>query len=86
MIIGCIYILFFSGRQGSWSLHVSCLHLKMEFRSCAMGRHSLLLMNGFNKTELLFSRAGYASLGLSLSSICSVSNLRGCVCRFIMVP
>ena len=42
--------------QGSWSEHVCCLHLKMEFRSCARGasvvwHHSLLLMNGFNKTE-----------------------------------
>jgi len=28
----------FSGPQGSWSVHVCCLHLTMEFRSCARGR------------------------------------------------
>ena len=28
----------FSGPQGSWSVHVCCLHLKIEFRSCARGR------------------------------------------------
>ena len=28
----------FFGPQGSWSVHVCCLHLKMEFRSCARGR------------------------------------------------
>ena len=27
----------FSGPQGSWSVHVCCLHLKMEFCSCARG-------------------------------------------------
>ena len=31
-------ILVFSGPQGSWSVHVCCLLLKMEFRSCARGR------------------------------------------------
>ena len=39
-----------------WSVHVCCLHLKMEFCSCARGGasvvwHSLPLMNSFNKTE-----------------------------------
>ena len=42
--------------QGSWGVHVCCLHLKMEFRSCArvasvVWHLSLLLMNSFNKTE-----------------------------------
>jgi len=32
-----IVLLIFSGPQGSWSAHVCCLHLKMEFRSCARG-------------------------------------------------
>jgi len=27
-----------TGPQGSWSVHVCCLHLKMEFCSCARGR------------------------------------------------
>jgi len=31
----------FSGPQGSWSVHVCCLHLKMEFRSCARGHQWL---------------------------------------------
>ena len=30
-------VIFFSGPQGSWSVHVCCLHLKMEYRSCARG-------------------------------------------------
>jgi len=30
--------LYFSGPQESWSVHVCCLHLKMEFRSCTRGR------------------------------------------------
>ena len=38
------------------AVHVCCLHLKMEFCSCAMGasvvwHHLLPLMNSFNKTE-----------------------------------
>ena len=31
----CSYI---SGPQGSWSAHVCCLHLKVEYPSCARGR------------------------------------------------
>jgi len=31
-------VVIFSGPQGSWSVHYCCLHLKMEFRSCARGR------------------------------------------------
>ena len=30
-----IVLSFFSGPQGSWSVHVCCLHLKMVYRSCA---------------------------------------------------
>ena len=46
----CVVIFF--GPHGSRSVHVCCLHLKMEFRSCARGvSHSLLQMNSFNKTE-----------------------------------
>ena len=30
--------LYFSGPQRSWSVHVCCLHLKMEFRSCSRRR------------------------------------------------
>ena len=50
----CVVIFF--GPQGSWSVHVCCLHLKMEFCSCAGGgpvvwHYSLLLMNSFEKTE-----------------------------------
>ena len=32
------YGLYFSGPQGSWSVHVCCLRLKKEFCSCARGR------------------------------------------------
>ena len=47
---------YFSGPQGTWSVHVCCLHLEMEFRSwrqwaSLVWHHLLLLMNGFNKTE-----------------------------------
>ena len=53
----CVVVqLYFSGPQVSWSVHVCCLHLKMEFRSCAKGasvvwHYLLLLMNSFNKTD-----------------------------------
>jgi len=63
-----------SGPQGSWSVHVCCLHLKMEFRS-VVWHHSLLLMNSFNKTgaavfscRLCFLRAfNFISLSLFLN-------------------
>jgi len=63
-----------SGPQGSWSVHVCCLHLKMEFRSCARGRQWCCVIHYFwwtasIKPRLLFSRLGYASWGLSLSLV-----------------
>jgi len=59
----------FSGLQGSWS--VCCLHLKMEFCSCARGREWCGIIHYYwwtasIKPRLLFSRAGYASWGLFL--------------------
>jgi len=65
---------YFSVPQGSWSVHVCCLHLKMEFRSCARGRQWCGIINYYwwlalIKPRLLFSRAGYVSWGLSLSSV-----------------
>jgi len=64
----------FSGPQGSWSVHVCCLHLKMEFRSCTRGRQWCGVMLNYwwtasIKPMLLFSRAGYAFWWLSLSSV-----------------
>ena len=60
--------------QGSWNVHVCCLHLKMEFRSCARGRQWCGIIHYYwwtasIKPRLLFSRAGHASWGLSLSSV-----------------
>jgi len=65
---------YFSGPQGSWSVHVCCLHLKMEFCWCARGRQWCGIVHyhwwtASIKPRLLFSRAGYASWGLSLSSV-----------------
>jgi len=65
---------YFSGPHGSWSVHVRCLHLKMEFRSCARGRQRCSIIHYYwwtasIKPRLLFSRAGYAFWGLSLSSV-----------------
>ena len=56
------------------SVHVCCLHLKMEFCSCASGRQWCGIIHYYwwtasIKPRLLFSRAGYASWGLSLSSV-----------------
>jgi len=56
---------YFSGPQGSWSVHVCCLHLKMEFRSCARGRHWCDIIHYYwwtaaIKPRLLFSPADYA--------------------------
>ena len=50
-----------------WCVHVCCLHLKMEFRSCARGRQWCGIIHYYwwtasIKPRLLFSRAGYASL------------------------
>jgi len=50
----------------SWSVHVCCLHLKMEFRSCARGRQWCGIIHYYWRTasikpRLRFSRAGYAS-------------------------
>jgi len=65
---------YFSGPQGSWSVHVCCLHLKIEYCSCARGRQWCGIIHYYwwtasIKTRLLFSRAGYASWGLSLSPV-----------------
>jgi len=62
------------GPQGSWSVHVCCLHLKMEFRSCTRGRQWCGIIHYYwwttsIKPRLLFSRAGNASWGLSLSPV-----------------
>ena len=64
----------FSGPQGSWSVHVCCLHLKMEFCSCARGRQWCGIIHyhwwaASMGPRLLFSRTGYASWGLSFSSV-----------------
>jgi len=64
----------FSGPQGSWSVHVCWLYLQIEFRSCARGRQwcGISHYNWWTasiKPRLLFSRAGYASWGLSLSAV-----------------
>jgi len=67
--------------HGSTCVHVCCLHLKMEFRSCASGVASsrafpfISLIIHYHwwtasiKPKLLFFRAGYATWGLSLSSV-----------------
>ena len=59
---------YFSGPQGSWSVHVCCLHLKMEFRSCVRGHQWCGIIHYYWWTasinsRLLFSRAGFASWG-----------------------
>jgi len=64
----------FSGPQGSWSVHVYCLHSKMEFRSCAREHQWCGIIHYYwwtasIKPRLLFSRAGYASWELSLLSV-----------------
>jgi len=61
-----------SSPQGSCI--VCCLHLKMEFRSCARGRQWCGIIHYYwwtasIKPRLLFSRAGFASWGLSRSSV-----------------
>jgi len=67
--------LYLSGPQGSWSIHVCCLcWKKMEFRSCAMELQCCGIIHYYwwtasIKPRLLFSGAGYASWGLSLSSV-----------------
>jgi len=70
--------------QGSWSVHVCCLHLKMEFCSCARGRQWCGIIHyhwwtASIKPRLLFSRAGYASWGLSLSSVSLLTSFLLCV-------
>ena len=60
--------------QGSWGVHVCCLHLKMKFRSCARGRQWCGIIHHYwwtasIKPRLLFFRESYASWGLSLSSV-----------------
>jgi len=69
-----IVLSYFSGPQGSWSVRICCLHLKMEFCSCARGRQWCGIIHyhwwtASIKPRLLFSRIGYASWGLSLSSV-----------------
>jgi len=56
------------------NVHVCCLHLKMEFRSCARVRPWCGIIHyhwwtASIKPKLLFSRADYASWGLSLLSV-----------------
>jgi len=72
----CVVIFFWSSgiMECTCSLHVCCLHLKIEFRSCARGRPWCGIIHYYWRTasikpRLLFSRAGYASWGLSLSSV-----------------
>ena len=65
---------YFASPQESWGVHVCCLHLKMEFRSYAKGRQWCGIIHYYwwtasIKPRLLFSIAGYASWGLSLSSV-----------------
>jgi len=74
--VGWVTVTFLclSDPQGSWGVHVCCLHLKMEFRSCARGRQCGGIIHYYwwtasIKPRLLFSRADYASWGLSLSSV-----------------
>jgi len=55
-------------------VHVCCLHFKMEFRSCSRVRQWCGIIHYYwwkasIKPRLLFSRAGYAFWGLSLSSV-----------------
>jgi len=64
--------LYFSGPHGLWSVYL--LHLKMEFHSCARGRQRCGIIHYYRwttsiKPRLLFSHAGYASWGFSLSSV-----------------
>ena len=66
--------LYCSGPQGSWSVYVCCLHLKMEFRLCARGCQWCGIIHYYwwtasIKPRLLFSRACYASWELFLSSV-----------------
>jgi len=60
----------------SWIMECTCVLFTFEngvpvMRKLAsvVWHHSLLLMISFNKPRLLFSRAGYASRGLSFSSV-----------------
>jgi len=68
-----LYIVSYFLVFGDHWLYV-CLHLKMEFRSCARGRHSLPLLNSFNKTEaavfsfrLCFLRVPFLQFNLILN-------------------
>jgi len=68
----CVVIFF-------WSLGIMECGVKMEFCSCARGRQWCGIIHyhwwtASIKPRLLFSRAGYASWGLSLSSVCSLLN------------
>jgi len=77
-ILTCLYQsmhIHVSGRGGGgWHLscfprinnswHVCCLHLKMEFRSCARGRQWVGIIHCY-----WWTASGYASWGLSLSSV-----------------
>jgi len=69
----CVVIFFWSSGIMECT-YVCCLHLKMEFCSCARGRQWCGIIHcrwwtASIKPRLLFSRAGYASWGLSLSSV-----------------
>ena len=62
-------VVIFSGPQGSWSVNVCCLPLKMEFRSCARGRQWCGIFHyhwwtASIKPRLLFSHSGLVSWGL----------------------
>jgi len=63
-----------ASRNLHWQTGLCCLHLKMEFCSCARGRQWCGIIHyhwwtASIRPRLLFSRAGYASWGLSLSSV-----------------
>jgi len=69
-----VFQTFWMANMLCWSVHVCCLHLKIEFCSCARGRQWCGIIHyhwwtASIKPRLLFSRAGYASWGLSLSSV-----------------
>ena len=66
----CVVIFFWI----SGIMECTCVHLKMEFCSCARGRQWCGIIHYFCwtasiKPRLLFSRAVYASWGLFLSSV-----------------
>ena len=82
--------LVMNGPQGSWSVHVCCLHVKMEFCSCARGRQWCGIIHyrwwtASIKPRLLFSRAGYALWGLSISSVFYCHTKKNDTCFWIFM-